>query len=87
MTKKAALVMGTRLGCVIEMPPSEERPFLVPVGDTGVLAEAIIALARDADARQRLEPAVRQIVATRFSLDAVADSYLELYHSLLGTRT
>ena len=76
--------VATRLGCIVEMAPLEEQLFLVPVEDSEALAKAIITLARDAGARQRLGFAVRQTVKTRFSLDAIADSYLELYHKLLG---
>jgi len=76
--------VATRLGCAVEMAPLEGQPFLVPVEDPDALAKAIITLARDADARQRLGLVVRQTVETRFSLDAIADSYLDLYQKLLG---
>lgn len=78
--------VATRLGCIEEMSPPEQLPYLVPVDDADALAEAIIALARDADTRRKLSAAVRQTVETRFSLDAVADRYVELYHDLLKDR-
>jgi glycosyltransferase involved in cell wall biosynthesis len=37
--------VATRLGCILEMAPPEQQPFLVPVDNTDSLAEAIVALA------------------------------------------
>ncbi len=78
--------VATRLGCIEEMAPSEQRPYLVPTDDVGALAEAIISLARDANARRELSIAVRRTVETHFSLDAVADQYRTLYRQLLEER-
>jgi len=78
--------VATRLGCIEEMAPEEQLPYLVPVDDADALAEAIIALARDADARRELGIASRRTVEERFSLDAVADQYVKLYHHLLENR-
>jgi glycosyltransferase involved in cell wall biosynthesis len=75
--------VATRLGCIEEMAPPEQQPYLVPVDDADALEEAIITLAHDADIRRKLGAAVRQIVEARYSLDAVADRYLELYTGLL----
>ena len=76
--------VATRLGCIEEMAPPEQQPYLVPVGDADALAEAIITLGRDADARRQLGIAVRRTVEARYSLDAVADRYMELYRSLVA---
>ena len=75
--------VATRLGCIEEMAPPEQQPYLVPVDDADALAEAIIALARDADARRELGIASRRTIEERFSLDAVADQYVKLYRHLL----
>ncbi len=75
--------VATRLGCIEEMAPPEQQPYLVPMDDADALAEAIITLAQDADIRWKLGAAVRQIVEARYSLDAVTDRYLELYTELL----
>ena len=75
--------VATRLGCIQEMAPAEQRPYLVPVDDDSALSEAIIALARDSDLRRKLGVIVRQTVEERFSLDAVADRYVKLYRDLL----
>jgi len=55
----------------------------VPVDDVDALAEAVIALAHDAAVRRELSVAVRRTVEARFSLDAVADRYVEFYRHLL----
>ncbi len=78
--------VATRLGCVEEIAPPEQRPYLVPVDDADALAEAIISLARDADARRRLGTAVRRTVESRYSLDVIADRYVDLYRRLLEER-
>ncbi|RMF29656.1 MAG: glycosyltransferase [Chloroflexi bacterium] len=75
--------VATRLGCIEEMAPSEQHPFLVPTDDVEALTEAITSLARDADTRRELGIAVRRTVEMRFSLNAVADQYLTLYRQLL----
>lgn len=75
--------VATRLGCIEEMTPPEQQPYLVPLDDADALAEAIITLAQGADIRRKLGAAVRQIVESRYSLDAVTDRYLELYTELL----
>lgn len=78
--------VATRLGCVEEMAPPEQHPYLVPVDDVDALAEAVLSLARDADARRRLSTAVRRTVEARYSLDVVADRYVDLYRRLLEER-
>jgi glycosyltransferase involved in cell wall biosynthesis len=78
--------VATRLGCVEEMAPPEQRPYLVPVDDADALAEAVISLARDADTRRRLGTAVRRTVENRYSLDVIADRYVDLYRRLLEER-
>jgi glycosyltransferase involved in cell wall biosynthesis len=75
--------VATRLGCIEEMSPPEQHPYLVPVDDADVLAEAIIALAHDDDRLQGLGTAARRVVETRYSLDAISDRYVELYRELL----
>ncbi len=75
--------VATRLGCIEEMAPPEQQPYLVPVDDADALAEAIIVLARDPDERRRLGTAARRTVEERYSLDTVADRYVELYRELL----
>lgn len=75
--------VATRLGCIEEMAPPDQRPYLVPVDDADALAEAIVALARDADIRQELGAVARQAVEARFSLEAVTDRYVKLYRDLL----
>ncbi|MFQ5645131.1 MAG: glycosyltransferase, partial [Thiogranum sp.] len=79
--------VATRLGCIEEMTPAEQQPYLVTVDDADALAEAIIALAHDAGARRRLGAAARRTVEARFSLDAVTDRYVELYRELLENRS
>ena len=53
--------------------------ILVPYRDTAALAAALVRLARDPGLRRRLGEAGRRRLLERFTLDAVADAYYELY--------
>jgi glycosyltransferase involved in cell wall biosynthesis len=75
--------VATRLGCMVEMAPLCQQPYLVPVDDVAALTQAFFALAQDVATRRRLGAAARQMVEQHWSLDAVADRYVELYHQLL----
>ena len=58
---------------------SEVNGVLIPPGDTGALADAIAALLPDAARRRRLGAAARATIADRYSVDHVADRWLEAY--------
>ena len=75
--------VATQLGCIVEMAPPEQGPYLIPVDDADALGEAIIALARDRDIRRELGTAAHRTVTARFSFAATADRYVKLYRDLL----
>jgi glycosyltransferase involved in cell wall biosynthesis len=54
------------------------------LGDESGFGGIVAGLLADAPARQRLGAAARETIVTRFSLDAVADRYVAIYHELLG---
>ncbi len=75
---------ATQLGCIQEMAPPEQQPYLVPKDDIKALAKAIIDLADDPVKRRAMGIAARQAVKERYALDIVADRYIRLYHKLLA---
>ncbi|MBL4844250.1 MAG: glycosyltransferase [Planctomycetes bacterium] len=55
--------------------------FVVPVGDVEALAERILRLAESPELRATFGAAARSWIHERFSLEAMADAYTELYES------
>ena len=58
---------------------------LVPVKDSGALADAIRVLAGSPETRRRMGRRGREIAVRRFSEDTVVDKTLNLYRRLLET--
>jgi glycosyltransferase involved in cell wall biosynthesis len=61
-------------------PPAGE---LVPPGDVGELAEALVRVSENAAARESLAAAAA-LRASVFSLDATVDRYCTVYREVLG---
>ena len=62
---------------------SHKNGLLVPANDATALAKGILALVDDQLLRQKVGCAARETVEARFSVDDVAEQYLELYQELL----
>ena len=62
---------------------SHKNGLLVPANDATALAKGILALVDDELLRQKVGCAARETVEARFSVDDVAEQYLELYQELL----
>ena len=75
--------VATRLGVVEELASHEQRHYLVPIDNEIALAESIIKLAKDPSCRRKLGQAARRTVEERYSLNAVAKRYVQLYRELL----
>lgn len=56
--------------------------LVVPVGDPVALSNAIVSLLDDSTQRQRLGQAARTKMVSDYSIQAISDRYLGLYHSL-----
>lgn len=61
-----------------------ETGILVPNGDVSALADALVALARDSNARARLGEAGFRHVEKTFSVEAVASGLVDLYSALVA---
>lgn len=77
-------VLATDLGGCREAVASGESGLLVAPDDASSLEAALVRLLDDAALRARLGAAAARVIAERFTLDAVAPRYLELYRRLLA---
>lgn len=71
-------VVATRVGSVPELIDDGTTGYLVPPGNAGAMAERIIALAKNADLRQRMGTAGREMVLGGYSLDQMTRGYEDL---------
>jgi glycosyltransferase involved in cell wall biosynthesis len=76
-------VLGTRTGIMPEVLDDDQ---LVGVGDRSALTGALVRLAADEGARQRLAAAARSRVAASFTWDVLAERVERVYREVLGAR-
>lgn len=79
-------VLATDIGGCREAIVPGESGLLVAPGDARALEDALARLLDDPALRARLGAAAGAAIAARFTLDAVAPRYLELYARLTGQR-
>jgi glycosyltransferase involved in cell wall biosynthesis len=79
-------VVATPVGGVGELVVDGETGLLVQPGDVGALAGALRRLRDDPDLRARLGEAGRDLVAHRFSADAMVERVLEVYDEIAAGR-
>jgi glycosyltransferase involved in cell wall biosynthesis len=65
---------------------NQGRGVLIPAGDEGAFADAVINILSDPDRRTHLSNAARQFAQSNFSLEQVRARYIELYLRLLKTK-
>jgi len=82
--------MAAGLTCVVSDGPGnrdavehKRTGIMLPVGDTGAMAEALVDLARSAEERARLGAAAREAV-DRFAWPVVAREYAQVYERLVA---
>jgi glycosyltransferase involved in cell wall biosynthesis len=83
-----ALAMGkpvaaTRIGGIPEVIVSEETGLLAPPRDSRALAQAMSRLMRDESLREQLSRQGPQVVASRYSLDLMADALEGVYAEIM----
>ncbi len=78
--------VASRVGGVGEVIEDGKTGLLVPPGDSQALAESIITLLQDDHQAKVMGEHARDLVAHRFSLDAMVQAYQEIYAILLHTR-
>lgn len=78
---------ATRVGQCAELLEDGRAGLLVPPGDPGRLADALLALLRSPDLRRRLGERLRERVRSRYSSAAAMEKLEGVYHALLFPRT
>ena len=75
-------VIGTRTGGLPEMIEDRVSGLIVPLADSGALAEGICALLENRGLRESMGRAARQRVEERFSVDRVVPEMITLYRAV-----
>jgi glycosyltransferase involved in cell wall biosynthesis len=77
-------VIASRVGGMVEIVHDGETGLLVPPGDPGALALAIINLLREPQARERMGLQGRRVALREFSVERLADGLVRLYKELVS---
>jgi glycosyltransferase involved in cell wall biosynthesis len=75
-------VIASRVGGMVEIVRDGETGLLVPPGDPGALAQAIVHLLRDPQARERMGLHGQRVALRQFSVERLADGLAKLYNEL-----
>ena len=75
--------VASRVGGIRDIIESGMNGILVGVGDPKAIAAAVISLLNDAQSRQKMGQAGREMVRERFSLDSMSDKVIKLYESVV----
>ncbi len=77
-------VVATAVGGMPEYVHEGETGYLVPPGDADALANALVRILADSDARARLIEGVKQARAREFNWNRAADQTLEAYSKVVS---
>jgi glycosyltransferase involved in cell wall biosynthesis len=78
-------VVATATGGIQEAVRHGETGLLVPVGDSGALARALVDLLRDEKRRDRMGEAGRRLFESRFTAGRMVEETLRVYDDLCGS--
>lgn len=86
-----AMAMGkptvaTSVGMVPEVVEHGKTGLIVAPGDAGQLADAVISLLADESLRARLSASAREKALQSFSLERMADQYLQVFAQVVASR-
>ena len=79
-------LVATAVDGIPDMVKHEETGLLVPSRDPGALAAAILRLREDRALAERTTAAAKKLVFDRFSIEAAAQAYDDLYEELLAKK-
>jgi len=77
-------VVGTDAGGIPHMVREGETGFVRPIGDDAALADAVLSLLRDTDARHHMAQRARAVGEAEFSLEAIARGTIRAYEEVLA---
>ncbi|MFZ5919803.1 MAG: glycosyltransferase family 4 protein [Chloroflexota bacterium] len=77
-------VIASRIGGIPETVGDDIGGILVPPGNSELLADAIIRLARNPDLRKKIGAAARERAESLFAAGKVASRMLEVYQDVIG---
>ena len=60
--------------------------ILTPVGDSGRIANAVLRILNDKDLAKNMSQSARDFVKGRFSIEAMADSMIDLYGRVIRAK-
>jgi glycosyltransferase involved in cell wall biosynthesis len=79
-------IVATPAGGVSEALTNGESGLIVDIGDEVGLADAIVTLLKDPDLGRCLGARAREVVQLGFSAETMAQSYLDVYRTVLGEK-
>lgn len=79
-------VVSTAVGGMLELVEPRRNGLLVPPGDEGALAAALVDVMHNDELANRMAVAARQTIDARYSFDRMVTSFTDLYLSELGAR-
>jgi glycosyltransferase involved in cell wall biosynthesis len=80
-------VVATRIGGIPELVQEGKTGLLVAPGDSADLAQAIIALAQDAELRHRMGAQARRVALRKYSIQDNLAGLAKIYQELLRSRS
>ncbi|MBN2225321.1 MAG: glycosyltransferase family 4 protein [Deltaproteobacteria bacterium] len=77
-------VIGSAVGGIPDIITDGENGLLAPQRSPNAIARAVLNIALDADLRERLATSARRDVRRRFSWEAIAEKFEELFNDVIG---
>lgn len=75
-------VIATAVGALPEVVTDREAGWVIPPSDTGALAAALLAAARDPEGRRRLGTGAHALARARFGADRMVERTLDVYREV-----
>jgi glycosyltransferase involved in cell wall biosynthesis len=76
-------VIGTNTGGIPDIIEDNVNGFLVPPGDPGAIARAILSILEDADLAERFRKAGLKTVQENFSWERITEVFMEIYRTAM----
>jgi len=77
-------LIAAAVGEVPNVVRNGDTGILLPTGDPGALASAIVGLLRDREKRRRLGSVGRQLVESKYSAERMSNDYLDTYNDAIN---